>query len=139
MGVCQIRGHTINRSFRAILPLLSALALLSASAHLRVLCHPPPLRLTSPLRLTCDDGYPLRATAFEAEGGYLGSRLQLALSKRLGSRVTVFAAARADFHQGATNADSPLFRDRTTFAVGIGMVLSLWQSERRAKPEQPFR
>ncbi len=77
--------------------------------------------------------------AFEAEGGYLGSRLQLALSKRLGSRVTVFAAARADFHQGATNADSPLFRDRTTFAVGIGMVLSLWQSERRAKPEQPFR
>ena len=75
--------------------------------------------------------------AFAADGGYLGSRLQLALKKRLGPWLTVFAAARAEFHQGATNGDSPLFRDQTTFAVGIGLVWSLWRSERRAKPERP--
>lgn len=70
--------------------------------------------------------------AFAAEAGYLGATLQLAITKQLTPRVRSFFALRGDFHHGASNADSPLFRDDVTFAVGLGLVVSLYQSKRRA-------
>lgn len=71
--------------------------------------------------------------AFSADGGYLGSKLQLLLTKQVNDRVRTFFGLRADFHHGASNDLSPLFRDRTTFTAGIGLVVSLYQSERRVR------
>jgi hypothetical protein len=71
--------------------------------------------------------------AFSADGGYLGSKLQLLLTKRVNDRVRTFFGLRADFHQGATNDLSPLFREETTFTIGMGLVVSLYQSERRVR------
>ncbi|MDA0261690.1 MAG: MipA/OmpV family protein, partial [Proteobacteria bacterium] len=42
-------------------------------------------------------------------------------------------AARLTSHHGATNDDSPLFRDKTTASVGAGLVFSLFQSKRRER------
>ncbi len=71
--------------------------------------------------------------AFDAEAGYLGSKIQLALTKRVSPRVRTFFLVRGDFHQGASNADSPLFREETTVSVGLGLILSFYQSTARAK------
>ena len=71
--------------------------------------------------------------AFSADGGYLGSKLQLLVTKQVNDRVRTFFGLRVDFHQGASNDRSPLFRDETTFTVGIGLVVSLYQSERRVR------
>lgn len=71
--------------------------------------------------------------AFDARGGYLGTKLELLLTKRINRRIRSFFALRANFHQGASNASSPLFRRDVTFSVGIGLVVSLYQSRRRAR------
>lgn len=68
--------------------------------------------------------------AYEADAGYLGSRLQLVLTKPLGPALRVFAAGRIDFHQGAANEDSPLFRDDVTYGAGVGLVWSIFRSQR---------
>lgn len=68
--------------------------------------------------------------AYEADAGYLGSRLQLVLTKPLGPALRVFAAGRIDFHQGAANEDSPLFRDDVTYGAGVGVVWSIFRSQR---------
>src|SRR5690606_32117140 len=68
--------------------------------------------------------------AFDAEAGYLGSRLQLVLTKPFGPALRAFAAGRVDFHQGAANEDSPLFRDDVTYGFGAGLIWSFFQSER---------
>ena len=71
--------------------------------------------------------------AFRAQGGYLGTKLELLLTKQITPRIRSFFALRTDFYHGATNSGSPLFRDDITFSVGIGLVLSLYQSKRRAR------
>ena len=68
--------------------------------------------------------------AYEADAGYLGSRLQLVVTKRLGPALRLFAAGRAEFHQGAANEDSPLFREDVTYGVGVGVVWSIFRSQR---------
>jgi len=67
--------------------------------------------------------------AYDADAGYMGSRLQLVLSKTLGPAMRVFAAGRVDFHQGAANEDSPLFRDDVTYSAGVGVVWSIFRSQ----------
>jgi outer membrane scaffolding protein for murein synthesis (MipA/OmpV family) len=71
--------------------------------------------------------------AFAADGGYLGSKLQLLLTKQVNDRVRTFFGLRGDFHHGASNDGSPLFRRKTTFTIGMGLVISLYQSERRVR------
>jgi outer membrane protein len=34
-------------------------------------------------------------------------------------------------HSGAANTESPLFKDKSTYAFGVGMVWRLWESEER--------
>ena len=58
--------------------------------------------------------------AYAAKGGYLGSRLQLSGYRPINERIRVFGLVRADFHQGAANEDSPLFRSATTGTAIIG-------------------
>jgi outer membrane scaffolding protein for murein synthesis (MipA/OmpV family) len=71
--------------------------------------------------------------AFDAGGGYLGTKLELLLTKQVNPRIRSFFALRADLHHGASNRASPLFRQDLTFSVGIGLVVSLYQSERRVR------
>jgi outer membrane scaffolding protein for murein synthesis (MipA/OmpV family) len=71
--------------------------------------------------------------AYEADAGYLGSRLQLVLTKALGPALRIFAAGRVDFHQGAANQDSPLFREDVTYGAGVGVVWSIFRSPSTVK------
>lgn len=68
--------------------------------------------------------------AYEADAGYLGSRLQLVLTKPLGPALRIFAAGRVELHQGAANEDSPLFREDVTYGAGVGLVWSIFRSQR---------
>jgi outer membrane scaffolding protein for murein synthesis (MipA/OmpV family) len=69
--------------------------------------------------------------AFSARAGYLGSRLQLSGSQRLGPRWRLFFALRGDSHHGAANERSPLFLERLTWGAGGGLIWSFFHSERR--------
>jgi outer membrane scaffolding protein for murein synthesis (MipA/OmpV family) len=69
--------------------------------------------------------------AFAPDAGYLGAQLELLASRQLFSRLRVFLAGRIFSHHGATNDDSPLFRDRTTASIGAGLVISLYHSKHR--------
>ncbi len=66
--------------------------------------------------------------AYQAESGYMGSKLQLVMFKPLNRRWRLFAGLGADFHQGSANEKSPLFRDKTTMSVGFGFIWSVLQS-----------
>lgn len=80
---------------------------------------------------------PANATAtrprFNAKGGYLGSSLNLTLTRPMGQRFRLVAIARSDFHHGAENDRSPLFRDKTTFGGGIALIWSFFQSKRTVR------
>tara|TARA_R110002167_G_scaffold171072_1_gene369074 strand:+ start:47 stop:895 length:849 start_codon:yes stop_codon:yes gene_type:complete len=69
--------------------------------------------------------------SYKADAGYIGSQVGLRLVRRLGDRVTLFGLANLGLHQGATNEDSPLFREDTTWSVGLGMAWSFYQSDAR--------
>ena len=68
---------------------------------------------------------------FDAEGGYLGSEFTLGLATKHAKKFRVFFGTRVGIYKGATNEDSPLFRDDVTVGVFGGFIWSLWQSERR--------
>ncbi len=68
--------------------------------------------------------------AFDAEAGYLGSRLRLSLLRPFGRRLKLFAAGDINSHHGAANEDSPLFREKLTYGVGLGLIWSFYQSDR---------
>jgi outer membrane scaffolding protein for murein synthesis (MipA/OmpV family) len=70
---------------------------------------------------------------FNAKGGYLGSTLNLTLTRPVGQRFRLIAIARGDFHHGAENDQSPLFRDKTTFGGGIALIWSFFQSKRTVR------
>lgn len=69
--------------------------------------------------------------AFTADSGYLGSKVQLVGFKALNDRWRAFAGLKVDLHHGAANEDSPLFKDKTTFSAGLGLVWSFYQSDAR--------
>lgn len=69
-------------------------------------------------------------TQFDANGGYLGTDLSIGLVfDFLEKRGRIFVGGQASFHQQAENEDSPLFRDDTTFGVGVGFSYRLYQSD----------
>jgi outer membrane scaffolding protein for murein synthesis (MipA/OmpV family) len=76
---------------------------------------------------------PLYATgsrpAYDARGGYSGSRVTLALSKRF-QRFWVGAFARYDTLAGATFEDSPLVRSEHAFMAGLSVAWIFAESER---------
>ncbi len=67
--------------------------------------------------------------AYDAEAGYMGSKLQLNLFTPLTPWVGLMGNGQVNFHQGAANDDSPLFRDETTFAVGMALSVTLAKSK----------
>lgn len=72
--------------------------------------------------------------AFDAKAGYMGAKTQLSLVKDLGPRFNLLMAFRTEYHGGAENRDSPLFKDDFTYGLGAALVISLYQSKTRAEP-----
>jgi outer membrane protein len=67
-------------------------------------------------------------SAFDAKGGYLGTDLSVGLSFNATEDIRIFTFARASLHSGSANEDSPLFREKSTYSYGVGMVWRLWES-----------
>ena len=65
--------------------------------------------------------------AYRSSGGYAGTQLVVALSRRF-DRWFVGGFVRGDALQGATFEDSPLVRRKTAFAAGIGFTYVFAQS-----------
>jgi outer membrane protein len=70
--------------------------------------------------------------AYRARAGYLGTELNLLLTRRESASLTWFATARGMALHGAANAASPLLRDKSTLSIGAGVLWTPWQSEARA-------
>jgi outer membrane scaffolding protein for murein synthesis (MipA/OmpV family) len=77
--------------------------------------------------------------AYNAQAGYIGSRLSVSYRLPLNERFSVVAGGRVENFSGATNADSPLFRNEWNFSVVAGFAVSLWRSEATVNAaSQPF-
>lgn len=66
--------------------------------------------------------------AYRANGGYMGSRIQLSFSHRVTPALRVIGAVRADFHSGAANEDSPLFLRKTAGSLGLAVIWTMLRS-----------
>jgi len=69
--------------------------------------------------------------AYDAEAGYLGTRLQVSYRVPLTRTLSLVAGGRLESFHGATNEASPLFRDRWNTSLALGFAWSLYQSEAR--------
>jgi len=70
--------------------------------------------------------------AYDAQGGYAGSQVLIAVSKRF-ARYWVGAFARWETLAGATFADSPLVETESAFSAGIGVAWILGESASRVE------
>ena len=66
---------------------------------------------------------------YDADGGYLGMRLQFSYRVPVTDRITLTAGGRVENFSGAANADSPLFRSEWNATVVGGISVSLYRSE----------
>jgi hypothetical protein len=112
-----------------------------ASGPARRLAHPLDLRHPAELGQPRADEALLRgrtgagdgaASAYRARAGYLGTELNLLMTRRESVTLTGFVTARGMVLHGAANSGSPLLRDRSTLSVGGGVLWTPWQSEARA-------
>lgn len=71
--------------------------------------------------------------AYDADAGYLGTNLTFGVSKRFNSRLRLIAGTRLGIHNGATNDDSPLFRDKLNVGVFTAFAWSFAQSSEPAR------
>lgn len=69
--------------------------------------------------------------AFDAQGGYLGTNLDISVNRPVLPHVRVFAATKLSYYGEARNAASPLFRDRFNYGFFAGFAWSIWQSDAR--------
>jgi hypothetical protein len=68
---------------------------------------------------------------FDAKGGYLGTRLLVSVSFNATENIRMFIGASTSMHAGSANEDSPLFLEKNTYSIGLGMVWRLWESEEK--------
>jgi len=71
--------------------------------------------------------------AYNADAGYLGSNITLGVSKRFNNRFRLILGTRLGIHHGATNDDSPLFKDKLNIGVFTAFAWSFKQSELPAR------
>ena len=71
--------------------------------------------------------------AYDATAGYMGAKISLGVAAPVSPALRVLGQVRADFHHGAANEASPLFRRKTTGTVLVGAIWSfLYSSQREA-------
>jgi len=68
---------------------------------------------------------------YDAKGGYLGTRLLVSVSFNATENIRMFIGGSTSMHAGAANEDSPLFLEKNTYSIGLGLVWRLWESEQR--------
>lgn len=71
--------------------------------------------------------------AYDADAGYLGSNLTFAVTKRFDDTFRLLIGTRLGIHNGATNDDSPLFRDTFNSSIFMAFYWSIFQSEKPAR------
>jgi outer membrane scaffolding protein for murein synthesis (MipA/OmpV family) len=71
--------------------------------------------------------------AYDADAGYLGTRLQGSYRVPVGGRLSLVVGGRVDVLWGATNSDSPLLKDEVNLSLAAGFSYSFYQSARRAR------
>src|ERR1035437_2233492 len=69
--------------------------------------------------------------AYEADGGYLGSKITLALSYGIMDRVRIYIGGNVGYFGGAANEDCPMFRQKVNASVHAGFSWSIFQSDKR--------
>lgn len=69
---------------------------------------------------------------YAAKGGYMGSRIQLSFSRELSKSIRIIGAFRGNFHAGAVNKNSPLFMDKSNLSGGIGIIWTIYKSNKIA-------
>ncbi|MFC7453029.1 MipA/OmpV family protein [Insolitispirillum peregrinum] len=74
--------------------------------------------------------------AYNADAGYMGTRLDLTMASELTPWVGVIGKFRTDFHQGAANEDSPLFKDDVSYTVGLALTMKLAKSKTQVNEAQ---
>lgn len=73
--------------------------------------------------------------AFDAGGGYLGTELNLGISKLFTDRLRGFAGGKLGHYGGSANEDSPLHRRNTNFSFWLGLSWAFYQSDRKEHPQ----
>ncbi|HEV7265589.1 MAG TPA: MipA/OmpV family protein [Falsiroseomonas sp.] len=77
--------------------------------------------------------------AFNADGGYLGIRMQFSYRTPLTERVWLTAGGRLENFAGATNGGSPLFRSEFNATIVGGISVTLYRTEATvASSSEPF-
>lgn len=71
-------------------------------------------------------------TAYDAKGGYLGTRLAINISFPITDTIRGFAGLGAQIHSGSVNEDSPLYEKDITYSAGLGFVWRLYKSKTKA-------
>jgi outer membrane scaffolding protein for murein synthesis (MipA/OmpV family) len=69
--------------------------------------------------------------AYDAQAGLIGSRIGLDAIQRLGPDMNLFAFARYDWHDAASNRASPLFAQSQGSSIGLALTWTLGRSETR--------
>ena len=71
--------------------------------------------------------------AYDADAGYLGTNITLGVSKRFDKSLRLIVGTRLGIHSGATNDDSPLFKDEVNVSLFTAFAWTFFQSEERAR------
>jgi outer membrane protein len=71
--------------------------------------------------------------AYDASGGYLGTRLNFSFRHQLSKQFELRTGMRFGFYNGAENEDSPLFTTKSTEEVYFAFMWKFWESKRRAE------
>lgn len=71
--------------------------------------------------------------AYDAEGGYLSTAINVSWTKELTENFQVFLTYQGRYFGGAANADSPLLQEDFTHAVSFSFVWKAFKSKRPAK------
>jgi outer membrane scaffolding protein for murein synthesis (MipA/OmpV family) len=67
--------------------------------------------------------------AYQAHGGYLGSRVEIGAAHKLGRDFHIFLFGRVDNYAGAENEDSPLFKTRFGYTGLVGLSWTFLRSK----------
>ena len=67
-------------------------------------------------------------SAYDARGGYLGSRFLVQFSKPVTRSLRLLGAARLDYYGGSANEASPLFRQTTSGSVALALIWTIVRS-----------
>ncbi len=71
--------------------------------------------------------------AYDADAGYLGTNVTFGITKRFDRSFRLVVGTRLGVHNGATNDDSPLFKDNVNVSVFTAFAWTFFQSEERAR------